>query len=92
MNWREELKKDYEKKFGLITAGDITLKYTSPKRMWEWITNNIESLLKQQREICAEIYLKKSEYDYYKLQSNQIAVCIGRDKILNAPEPGGDKK
>ena len=39
----------------------------------------IHSLLKQQREICAEAYIKQRDY--------HVARTITSDCILNAPEP-----
>ena len=118
MNWQDKLRKiilSYSR-----NGGDYLpdYHYSFVIRDFEPI---ISELLKEQREICAEIYLKweashrasemgkkkkeldnllkqhgwkpvKTDYDFYKLQSNQIAVCIGRDKILNAPEPKGEIK
>ena len=76
MDW----KKEFDKKFVDNISGDM---WQTTSR--EDIKTFIESLLKQQREICAESPFYKPDY---------IGSCyceVDRDIILNAPEPSKEK-
>ena len=72
MNWKDELKKLVPKKssYDLISRTDAE--------------NFIESLLKKQRENCAEEYMKLFE-------NCGVIDKITWQSIINAPEPGGSK-
>lgn len=77
MDWRDELKKAYEYAPPYLHQTEKEI----AKGIWLFFEGRIESLLKEQREICEKEYLKEKDYE--------VRRTIISTKILNVPEPSG---
>ena len=76
--WEDELEK-------LIWRQPMHL--TKRARLFEKLKPIIKSLLKEQRKICADEYMKKLPTDEIRVYNDNRMI-----KILNAPEPTGRNK